>query len=182
MNSNIYYKSPNILSLSGITLQDYKSFEDEADERLMENNMENFDTEIFIYNKIPTVFTGLNTWPKSTNLYCWSCSFKFDTVPKFIPTYIRENNDLIEVGVMGNMCSFNCVELWIETHVSNKEKRYKLQNNLCYLYYLFTGKRINLIEPAICKTNLLQYGGTMNEETFLIKMKELEKRLIENSY
>jgi hypothetical protein len=174
MNDTIYYKVPNILSLSGITLQDYISFEDAADERLLENDKIN-NEDICMYNKIPNIFTGLSTWPVSTNLLCWSCGFKFDTVPKFIPTYIREINDITEVGVMGNMCSFNCAELWILTHTHNREERFKLQNNLCYLYFLFTGKRIASIKPALCKTNLLQYGGTMNEETFLKNTKDLEK-------
>ena len=169
----IYYKTPNILSLTGITLDDYISLEDTADERLIIEEEQNIET-IYPYNKIPQTFTSIDKWPLSTNLCCWSCGFKFNTNPKFIPTYIRQATDSLEIGVLGNMCSFCCAELWIETHTFNREERYKLQNNLCYLYYLFTGNRITHIKPAPCKTNLLQYGGTWNEEIFLKKMKEME--------
>ena len=166
------YKLPNILSLSGITINDYISPEDTADEKFFNDSSE--ASNIYPYNKIPQTFVSLKKWPISTNLYCWSCGFKFNTIPKFIPTYIRETNDSVELGVLGNMCSFNCAELWIETHTYNKEERFKLQNNLCYLFYIFTGKRIMYIKPAPCKTNLLQYGGSWTEEIFLKKMKELE--------
>lgn len=168
----IYYKSPNILCLSGITLKDYIPLEDVADDRLLAE--ENINEVIFPYNKIPSVFTSLEKWPTSTNLSCWSCGFKFDNIPKFIPTYIRESNDSIEIGVKGNMCSFSCAELWIETRALSREEKYKLQNNLCFVYYLFTGKHVSHIKPAPCKTNLLQYGGTWNEETFFNTIKELE--------
>lgn len=166
------YKSPNILSLSGISLQDYIPLEDVADDRLMVD--EDVDiTELYPYDKIPQIFTTVNSWPSATNLCCWSCGFKFNTVPLFIPTYIRETNDGIEIGVKGNMCSFNCVELWIETNVMSREERHKLQNNLCFLFYIFTGKRISHIRPSPCKTNLLQYGGSWNEETFLKQIKDI---------
>ena len=168
----IYYKTPNILCLSGISLQDYIPLEDVADDRLLFN--ENVEEEIYPYNKIPQVFTSLSKWPTSTNLICWSCGFKFDNIPKFIPTYIREVNDSIEIGVNGNMCSFNCVELWIETHIMTREERHRLQTNLCFLFFIFTGKHITHIKPSPCKTNLLQYGGTWNEEMFLNHMKEID--------
>lgn len=171
--NEIYYKPPNILSLKNITMDDYIPLEDVADDRLLLDDIS--DTESVIpYNKIPQVFTSLSKWPISTNLNCWSCGFKFDNVPKFIPTYIRETNDSIEIGVIGNMCSFNCAELWIEIHSSSREERHKLQNNLCFLYYIFTGKHISHIKPSPCKTNLLQYGGAWNEETFQNYMKEID--------
>lgn len=169
----IYYRTPNILSLTGVTLKDYIPLEDVADDRLLADDDIESD-EIYPYNKIPQIFTTLGKWPTSTNLCCWSCGFKFDNVPKFIPTYIRETNDSVEIGVMGNMCSFNCAELWIETHTMSREERHKLQNNLCFLFYIFTGKHIFHIKPSPCKTNLLQYGGTWNEETFQKHMKDID--------
>lgn len=177
MEESIYYKRPNVLTLTDISLDDYIPFEEIAEQRLCENENNKNNVIIYPYNKIPQVFTGIDNWISNTNLNCWSCTFVFNCVPKFIPTYIREINDSIEIGVLGNMCSFNCVELWIETHYSNKEEMRKLQNNLYFLYYLFTGKKISFIKPALCKTNLLQYGGLMNEEQFLQIMKELENNI-----
>jgi hypothetical protein len=171
------YKSPNILCLTAVTLKDYVPLEDVADDRFLEET----DSDIiYPYNKIPSVFTTLEKWPVNTNLHCWSCGFKFDKIPKFIPTYIRES-DTIELGVMGNMCSFSCAELWIETRNISKEEKSKLQNNLCFLYYIFKGKHVAHIKPAPCKTNLLQYGGSWNEETFFDKIKELDDNIPINS-
>lgn len=170
---DLCYKLPNILSLSGITLDDYVSLEDTADERFYIEEVKD-DVNIYPYNKIPQIFTSLKKWPTSTNLSCWSCGFKFNNIPKFIPTYIREVSDSIEIGVLGNMCSFSCAELWIETHSSSKEEKYKLQNNLCYLFHIFTGKRISHIKSAPCKTNLLQFGGSWTEEVFLKRLHEVE--------
>ena len=173
----IYYKSPNILSLMGVTLQDYIPLEDVADDRLLAEEDVDMDN-IYPYDKIPQIFTTIDKWPITTNLCCWSCGFKFNTVPKFIPIYIRETNDGIEIGVLGNTCSFNCSELWIESHVMSREERRKLQNNLCYLFYIFTGKRISHIKPSPCRTNLLQYGGSWNEEIFSNKIKELDPNVV----
>lgn len=172
----ICYKSPNILNLIGITLQDYISLEDEADDRLLAND-ENDTDNIYPYDKIPQTFLSVDKWPLTTNLCCWSCGFKFNTMPIFIPVYIRETNDSIELGVLGNMCSFNCAELWIETHYISREERHKLQSNLCYLFYILSGKRISHIKPSPCRTNLLQYGGSWNEETFLKHIKSLSPYL-----
>lgn len=169
---NIYYKKPNILNLTDISLTDYISFEEEAEKRLI---IDDNDNNIFSYNKIPKVFTVLDKWPLETNLKCWSCCFTFNDRPIFIPIYIRDVNDSIEIGVYGNMCSFNCAELWIETHYCNREERQKMQNNLCYLFFIFTGRTITRIKPALCKTNLLQYGGNMDEDTFLDNMNTLKK-------
>jgi hypothetical protein len=178
---DIYYKIPNILNLSGITLEDYIPLEDVADDRLLAEDDEVNVSHIYPYNSIPQIFTSINKWPESTNLCCWSCGFKFDTIPIFIPTYIRETNDSVEIGVKGNMCSFNCAELWIESTNISREERHKLQTNLCFLYYIITGKRISYIKPSPCKTNLLQYGGTWNEETFLKHMRNINP-LLNNNY
>lgn len=169
----IYYKPPNILTLTGVTIDDYIPLEDVADDKfLTDSEYESHD--IIPHNKIPQVFTSLSKWPTNTNLCCWSCGFKFDNVPIFVPTYIRENNDIIEIGVLGNMCSFNCAEQWIEIRAISREERHKLQTNLCFLFYIFTGRHISYIKPSPCKTNLLQYGGNWNEETFLKHMREID--------
>ena len=60
---------------------------------------------------------------KKTNLKCWMCDFIFDDPPKFIPTYIKNiADDKIEVGVLGNMCSFACTNKYISTNFHRKIK------------------------------------------------------------
>lgn len=178
------YQPPNILRLFGITLRDYVPVEDVADERLLAAGVDGraADPEdpspesIHPPDKIPRVFTGLEDWPHSTNLRCWQCDFTFDDRPKFVPTHVREaENGGIEFGVLGNMCTFNCAELWISIHYAGKEdQRWRAQDNLCLVYFLFTGRRVARIRPAPHKTELRQYGGELDEDAFWKKMRDLD--------
>ncbi|NBW87833.1 MAG: hypothetical protein EBR23_13665, partial [Planctomycetia bacterium] len=175
------YQPPNILRLFGITLKEWTPIEDVADKRLLRQAADGHPgaaaTEaVQPYDKVPRVFTGIEDWPLSTNLRCWQCDSTFDDRPKFVPTYVREaENGGIEFGVRGNMCTFNCAELWIHIHYAGKEdQRWRIQDNLCLVYFLFTGHRAARILPAPHKTELRQYGGELDEETFWKKMRTLD--------
>ena len=167
------YQPPNILRLTGITLNDYIPIEDIADRCLIQTLDEVVLPEM-TYDKIPRVFTCIETWPHNTNLHCWQCGFTFDGSPKFVPTYVREFENTIEFGVHGNMCTFNCAELWIIINYASKEDhRWRAQDNLCLLYYLFTGNRVSRIHPAPNKTELKKYGGEIDETVFCTKIHNL---------
>lgn len=181
----IAYQLPSILRLPGITLNDYVSVEDVADAHLLDgcDGMpvapdSPAPESVLPFDKIPRVFTGIDDWPHHTNLRCWSCNFTFDDRPKFVPTHVREgDNGGIEFGVLGSMCTFNCVELWIETHYGgrvNNEERWRAQDNLCLVYFLFTGRHIAWIKPAPQKTSLCQYGGDWDEDTFWKELRKLD--------
>lgn len=127
------------------------------------------------YNKIPTVFTNLQEWPTNTNLRCWVCGFSFDGAPKFMPTYLRQIEGAIEFGVEGNMCTFNCVSLYIIIkYEGNVNARWNYQNNLAVLYKIFTGRDTYFIKPAYPKTRLKMYGGDWTEEQFWDEMRKLD--------
>ena len=103
------YRRPDILRLYGVTLGDYKSVEDIADRRLLAGIADGAAAEdepapesIHPPDKIPRVFTGPEAWAP-TNLCCWQCDRTFDTPPKFVPTYVREDEKGgIEIGVGSN--------------------------------------------------------------------------------
>ena len=176
------YRRPNILRLPGITMRDYVPIEDVADAKLLDD----MDGAAAIPSRqeasletIPRVFTGLeNDWPISTDLKCWVCDFTFDGSPKFVPLHVRESDTgSVEFGVLGNMCTFNCAEAYIETNAGgrcNSEERWRLQDNLRMLYFMFTGHRVDHIKPSPPKTELRAYGGTMDEDTYWKKMRELD--------
>jgi hypothetical protein len=182
------YKPPCILRLTGITMADYVPVEDIADSRLLhpgseEDSREPEESEsvpdaALPLDKIPRVFTCLEDWPHRTNLLCWWCGFSFDDRPKFEVTHVRESESGgIEFGVRGNMCTFNCVEAWIETQYgahANNEKRWRAQDNLCLAYFMFTGRRVTRIKPSPSKTELRQYGGEWDEDTFWARLRELD--------
>lgn len=174
------YKRRHILRLTGVKLgDDYVPVEDVADSRLMESAADATDGQACEPpDKIPRVFTGLENWPMRTNLKCWMCDFTFDNSPKFVVQYagIGENGG-IEFGVLGNMCTFNCAELWIETNLGGRasnEERWRYQDNLCLAYLMFTGRRVARIKPAPAKTELKAYGGELDEDAFWKRMRELD--------
>lgn len=170
------YRPPNILRLTGITLADFVPIEDVADQRLIDCAMDVTQEDGRPSDKILRTFTGLDEWPYTTNLRCWQCDFTFDDRPKFIPTYVRETDDgRIEFGAYGNMCTFNCAELWIIINYAGKEdQRWRAQDNLRLVYFLFTGHHIERIRPAIHKIELKKYGGELDEDSFFRKMRELD--------
>jgi hypothetical protein len=180
------YKPPSILRLTGISLKDYVPIEDVADSRLLDPGSDgsafgapDFDEpapeSVQPFDKIPRLFTGLEDWPYRTNLRCHKCHFTFDDRPKFVPTYVREGESGgIEAGVLGNFCTFNHAELFIEDFYHKPEERWRAQDNLCLVYFIFTGRRVSRIKPGLPVTELRQYGGDLDEDTFWRKLRELD--------
>lgn len=183
---DIPYRRCNTLRLKGISLADYESIEALADQRFLDETVgeELCDRPdrvvIQTYEKMPTIFSGLEEWPLSTTLCCHECSMTFTGRPKFIPTFIREaaggmGASRIEMGVRGNFCSWGCAELWIETrHVSSTEQRWRLQDNLRHAFHMFTGTHVAQIRAAHSREELLQYGGDTELDTWLRRNRELE--------
>ena len=172
----VQIRQPSILRLRGLNITDYISGVDEIfDKKIMENvESEKFSDEII--DGIPRTFTDLTSWPLKTNILCWQCGFEFDKRPKFIPTSIRETGGHIEIGVHGNMCSFGCVELWIEIHYRG-DKLWRLQNNLRLLYFIFMGKQTHRIFPSPNKTELKIYGGNKSQSDFIKEINYLDDQV-----
>jgi hypothetical protein len=174
-----HYVRPNILKLSNISLSkgSWMPVEDRADKLfLAEISARSEMTDVIkIYDKIPRVFTTLEEWPDCTNLKCWVCNFTFDGRPKFVPTYIKDVGGRLEIGVSGNMCTFNCAARWIlEKYSNNKEERWRLQDKLLIVYYLFNNCLVSSIEPSPSITEHQMYGGELEHTAFWKKLKDVE--------
>ena len=178
------FQRRNTLRLSGIMLSDYVPIDDAADKKFLEDVSQDevvipLSTVVQTHEKIPALFTGLDDWPLSTGLCCWSCGFTFAGRPKFIPTSIQEmtgGSDVrITLGVRGNFCTWGCAELWILTHYKDSyELRLRLQDNLRHAYFLFTGQRVSQISPAIPVTELVSHGGDLSVVAWQQRQRELE--------
>jgi hypothetical protein len=173
-------RRPNLLHLEGITLADYVPVEDLFDAQVLEGvAREELPLDPLPFDKIPPVFTGLDDWPVSTNLHCWSCTFSFDGPPRFAPTYIREGEQgRLEVGVEGNFCTFNCAGGYVDTQYPPQaypQKHWRMRDGLCTVYQLFTGHRVRHIPPSPAKTELRKYGGTLSEEQFWKTLRRLDE-------
>ena len=181
---DVPFQRRNTLRLSGIMLSDYIPIDDAADEKFLEEVGHEdvalpLSTAVQTHEKIPALFTGLDDWPLSTGLCCWSCGFTFAGRPKFIPTSIQEltgGSDVrITLGVRGNFCSWSCAELWILTYYKDSyEQRLRLQDNLRHAYFLFTGHRVSQIAPAIPITELVSHGGDLSMVAWQQRQRELE--------
>jgi hypothetical protein len=188
------YQKVNILTLSDVNINNVASFEELVNNKYLESDKTFDDTFDIPYeyeynkivrmnkttsiSKIPGVFTDIEHWPKSTDLKCWTCGLRFNSTPVFIPTYIKTiditpESRKTEIVVFGNMCSFNCAELWIETSC-NQERKYGFMNNLLVLFYIYTGKRVDKIKPSPNKTDMISYGGNLTKEEFREEIKKLD--------
>jgi hypothetical protein len=162
----------------GIPLDSYKPPEEILAERLDEEATVDMSAPVELPpDRIPETFTSLDSWPTSTGLRCWSCNFTFDGRPKFVPTFLREGNKKIEAGVEGNFCTFNCAARHIDDFHPpqiDAETFWQMRDNLCHIYFIFTGTRVSHILPADRRTELKEYGGKYTPEEFWERLRELD--------
>lgn len=153
-----------IIFLRGVFLADCETINDKFRKHVMSDVGEKIETQQS-YDIIPKVFTSLDSWPKSTNIKCWFCTLTFSTRPVFVP-----GRDIKQVN--GNFCWFNCAAAWINLQPENVQ--WEMREQLKELYYIFTGKRVNVILPAHAKTEMKEYGGMSTRAAYIKKNAELD--------
>ncbi len=177
-----------ILFLQGVFKKDCKRLEEFFHERLLHESA----GEIKMYNKIPLVFTGLDTWPKNTNLKCWNCDRIFKSTPWFEPQSIdplskgsvgillsgdeikkAQNKDTCCISVKGNFCGPNCTMRHIITYSKNLAEKLNKIAMLLYLHTIFTGVTVPDITPAPERMEMEQYGGRMTMMEYQKKLDEM---------
>lgn len=162
-----------IIFLKGVDQTKYVEIEDVFDAQILETvNTNTLNTETIIpkYDSIPSVFNGMDSWPKKTNLCCWYCGFTFQTTPVFIPTYVSKN----QCGVFGNFCSFSCASGYIKDYHSSSDLYKK---NLLNLYNTYTGNIAFHITESPKRYNLQRYGGSYSDQQYIKKIQELESSI-----
>ena len=161
-----------IIFLRGVFLADCETFNDKFRKHVMAEVAEKIDTQQS-YDTIPKEFTTLEIWPKSTNIKCWSCTLNFSTRPIFVP-----GRNIKQVN--GNFCSFNCAAAWINLQTENVQ--WEMRQQLKELYYIFNGKRIDVILPAHDKTEMKEYGGMSTRVAYIKKNAELDTLSINTKF
>lgn len=148
-----YSKKTSILFLPDIFLSDeykinktkveVKDALDNSDIKL--SFLQNCDLKMFeksgIYIKLPKIFSTIEEWPKTTNLFCWYCDKQFKTIPIFIPTNVAKINEVHKINTKGCFCSFSCASSFIEFNTDPCEKT----NQEIMLRYIF--KIFNVGKP-----------------------------------
>lgn len=180
------------LFLQGVFKKDCKQIEDIFQDRLMSDSITK-KTNTVIYNKIPSVFTDVDKWPKKTNLLCNWCTRKFDTFPWFEPQSI-EPVSIGDVGIVlspsklirnnlqkgfsiitkGIFCSVNCVSAFIHKNYRNLSDKHNKLEMLKFLYLLVTGNSVCEILPSPEFTEMLQYGGQLSRIEYQKKIDDLQ--------
>lgn len=182
--------TPSILVLKGVTFSDIPSVDDIFDrcndERIAEYTQMDDHPETSSrsgkYEKIPSYFEGIESWPKHTNIRCWSCTRIFDGIPVFVPTNIRSEDGIKpRIKTEGNFCTFGCASTYIRNYCTGN--KWQKLNNLCTLYTLFNpGCKITSIPSNPTYIDIEEYGGDYtlehikndilrNEQTLLLTSK-----------
>jgi hypothetical protein len=99
-------------------------------------------------------------WLHHTDVACWWCCHKFDTVPIGLP--IRFNIVLKKFHVKGIFCSFSCMVAY------KNEKPYKDSYLIKYLYNKLTGTLLteSTLSPAPPRCSLKMFGGELTIDEF----------------
>ncbi len=120
-----------ILFLQGVYKKDCKRVEDFFYERLLHDSTH----ETKMYDKIPLVFTGIDTWLKSTNLLCWVCNRSFKGRPWFEPQSIDPLNSTKIRDTQVCDIRLGCNSTIDESHIKKQYKKHdfciNIKGNFC---------------------------------------------------
>jgi hypothetical protein len=175
------YASTSILFLRGCFPEDCDSIEDLFDARILDATLDDeaYDMKKVMYDSIPHKFVEFKSWPRTTNLLCWTCDSSFHNIPIFIPCSIEPSaagiaNDekktvIGSMDVLGNFCSWNCAAAYINTTFKGTDK-WERHEFLKILYKRFTQEGITEIVPSEPKTVMEQYGGFKTRQEYREKL------------
>lgn len=167
---------PKVLFLPGVFKSDCpkddlleKKVNDEVESSKEINyNIDNNKNNSILYKKVPTTFTCLANWPKSTNILCWHCSLGFEGIPVFIPKAIEPTNKSgnISMNVYGIFCCFGDAVQFVKYSRLTMPEKIKYTRNLGYLYRLLYGKIMNEFPIYPNVYDMHQYGGDISIDDY----------------
>lgn len=175
---------PTILFIKGIFKKDCTS-DDIFEKKILESTVE-LDTTTndtiaanFInYEKLPNIFTNIESWQKKTNLHCWNCTLQFTSIPVFIPKVIepvaikskiereKTNSQKFSISVHGIFCSFGCAQQHIEIYIHSVSEKIETLNKLRLLYKLFYNEKMKELPYYPSRFSMKQYGGNLTANEF----------------
>ncbi len=128
-------------------------------------------SEKVTYQKLPSVFESLSTWPTKTNLLCWHCSLSFDTVPIFIPKVIEPIISKTKVhqysmGVYGVFCTFGDAMEFIKNRNWSIVDKIDAMNKLKHLHKVFYNTQYKDIVSYPSIYDMVQYGGDLDIQKY----------------
>ena len=99
--------------------------------------------------------------PSKTDILCWWCCHKFESIPRYLPTHYDEKRKRFRIT--GNFCSWECVKAF-----QISDSTYTSGNNMSILSTLIRSihGRTYQISAAPPRSALSVFGGKMNIEEF----------------
>jgi hypothetical protein len=176
------YKVPKILFIKGVFIKDCIQIDDLFEQQIIEQLNQDED-DIIIYNKIPSTFTCMNTWPTKTNIKCWTCDLNFDGVPVFIPKLIEPSptDSGYSMGVLGCFCGFTCAMTHNNLFNGKLCQNIKSRDMLMFLYNIFLNHHVKEIYESPSKYMMKQYGGDVDPISYKKLISKLEKKMKDES-
>jgi hypothetical protein len=121
------------------------------------------------YMELPTIFRGVESWPKSTNLLCWTCDGKVTGYPKFMPSDPKVEDGVDICRPNGNFCRWRCVQSYID-HYMPVHLRSDASSLLCKFASKFNTEKTKQVikfassEPKFIMKIYCGPGGITREE------------------
>jgi hypothetical protein len=160
----------------------------QSNEQILEYSNNNINNNYVVYDKLPTTFEDIKTWPKKTNLVCWNCHLAFEDIPVFIPNVLEpvsnkklyRNSDKhpISIGVTGVFCAFGCAMNYVETRHYSMVTKTEAICKLKMLHKLFYGKPMKDISHYPPPSLMTRYGGSLSVEEYIEEKKKYRKENI----
>jgi hypothetical protein len=113
-------------------------------------------------------FVDNENWLHNTDVCCWWCCHKFESVPLGLPVKYDELKRKFQVK--GVFCSFSCMMAYNKSGRRNNTQEYLIK----FLYNKLTGTILNdmNLEPAPPRCCLKMFGGELSIEEFRNSFKE----------
>jgi len=178
--SDTNFTVPTLLHLKGVHMEDCEDVADVFEAQLLEESLDNMTISSknkCIYDKIPSKFTTIESWPTKTNLRCWHCTLEHSNVPVFIPDRISTMDNTIIV--LGSYCSFSCAAADIPRHFP--ERVWTITETLKIVYERFYKRKVADMPKSPDRKELELYGGTMTVQQYVEEVTKLTKKIQEES-
>jgi hypothetical protein len=99
----------------------------------------------------------LQSWPETSKVCCWNCSYEFKSKPVFLPYYFNERKKIFHTR--GVFCSFGCVKRY---NTDRNQGNSLISSLISYMYKIIQGEIKGGVHVAPPTHLLKRFGGTMS--------------------
>jgi hypothetical protein len=174
------FKVPKILFIRGVFLKDCIPIDDIFEQQLIDR-LDEEEISVMEFDKIPSIFTTLNTWIKKINTKCWFCDLNFESIPVFIPRLIEPSGGGYTIGTEGCFCTFSCAMAHINVHYPKICDNVRKRDMLKFLYKMFNDSKVREILASPSKYEMNQYGGSLEIHQYRTKVMAINHHMYELS-